>query len=143
MSRIDDLIDTLPALTDEKRALWATNAARVIARGPRRNRDYADALRVRDALLALDALRPAEAGLIAAAGLDWDRLLPGRTTFRGFDGGLRVARVTRIRPNRFVAEVNGAPLPAPFTTLSAARLAAAGAYHAGADDAPADLARAA
>ena len=78
-------------------------------------------------------------GLIAVAGLDWDRLIPGRTVFRGFDGGLRVARVTRLRPNRFVAEVNGAPLPAPFPTLSAARLAAAGAYHAGAEDAPADL----
>ena len=86
---------------------------------------------------------PAGNALITASGLDWDRTIAGRTSFRGFDGDRLVARVTRVRPGQFVVQVRGATLPRPHTTLSAARAAAAGALFAGAQDAPAALPRAA
>jgi hypothetical protein len=35
MSRIDDVIITVPTMTEAKRAIWSTNATRVIANGPR------------------------------------------------------------------------------------------------------------
>ena len=143
MSRIDDVITAIPAMTETKRAVWAANAARVIAKGPRRNPAHADALRLRDALAAFEATCPAGNALITASGLDWDRTIAGRTSFRGFDGDRLVARVTRVRPGQFVVQVRGATLPRPHTTLSAARAAAAGALFAGAQDAPAALPRAA
>ena len=34
MSRIDDVITAIPAMTETKRATWAVNAARVIAFRP-------------------------------------------------------------------------------------------------------------
>ena len=37
MSRIDDVITTMPTMTEAKRAIWSTNATRVIANGPRSN----------------------------------------------------------------------------------------------------------
>lgn len=70
MSRIDDVITAIPAIpamTETKRATWAANAARVIAKGPRRNPAHADALRLRDAITAFDAIRPAEDALFAGA----------------------------------------------------------------------------
>ncbi|EYD74043.1 hypothetical protein Rumeso_04414 [Rubellimicrobium mesophilum DSM 19309] len=143
MSRIDDVITAIPAMTAAKRAVWAANAARVIAKGPRRSPAYADALRLRDALTVFEAACPAEDSLIAACGLDWDRTTAGRTTFRGFDGGRLVARVIRVRPGKFIVQVRGAALPRPYTTLSAARAAAAEALHAGAEDARVALPRAA
>ena len=139
MISIDAVIESLPTLTETKRAVWAINAARVIAKGPRRNPAYANALRLRDAIAAFDATRPAEDGLISGCGLDWDRMVKDRTTFRGFDGDRLVARVTRVRPGQFVVQVRGATLPRPPTTLSAARAAAAEFVQAGAHDAPADL----
>ena len=143
MSRIDDVITAIPAMTETKRAVWAANAARVIARGPRRNPAHADALRLRDALTAFEATRPAEDALITVSGLDWDRTIAGRTTFRSFDGDRLVARVTRVRPGKFVVQVRGAALPRPYTTLCAARSAAAETLFAGAADAPVALPRAA
>jgi hypothetical protein len=139
MSRIDDLITAIPAMTETKRAVWAANAARVIAKGPRRNPAYANALRLRDAIAAFEATRPAEDHLIAACGLHWDRMVKERTTFRGFDGDLLVASVTRIKPGKFVVQARGTVLPQTYTTLSAARVAVAKAVQAGADDALADL----
>lgn len=135
MISTDVVIESLPTVTESKRATWATTAARVIARGPRRNPAYANALRLREAIAAFDATRPAENDLVAACGLDWDRMVKDRTTFRGFDGDRLVTRVTRIKPGTFVVQVHGATLSQPFTTLSAATEAA----QAGADDAPADL----
>lgn len=44
MSRIDNVITAIPAMTETKRAIWAAKAARVIAKGPRRNPAYANAL---------------------------------------------------------------------------------------------------
>jgi hypothetical protein len=143
MSRIEDVITAIPTMSEPKRVVWATNTARVISRGPRRNPAYTDALRLRDAIKTFEATRPAEDDLIAACGLDWDRAVKDRTTFRGFDGDRLIARVTRIQPGKFVVQVRGAALSQPFTTLSAARAAAAGAVQAGADDATADLPRAA
>jgi hypothetical protein len=143
MISIDAVIESLPTMSEFKRATWSTNAARVLARGPRRNPAYANALRLRDAIAAFEATRPAEDDLITTCGLSWDRMVKDRTTFRGFDGDNLVARVTRIKPGKFVAQVYGAALPQPFTTLSAARAAAAGAVQAGADDAPVALPRAA
>lgn len=143
MSHIDDVITAIPAMTETKRAVWAANAARVIARGPRRNPAHADALRLRDAIAAFEATRPAEDALITACGLDWDRAVKDRTAFRGFDGDRLVARITRVRPGKFVAQVRGAALPRPYATLSAARAAAAEALFAGVEDAPATLLRAA
>lgn len=143
MSRIDDVITAIPAMTETKRATWAANAARVIAKGPRRNPAHADALRLRDAIAAFEATRPAEDALITASGLDWDRAVKDRNSFRGFDGDRLVARITRVRPGKFVAQVRGAALPRPYATLSVARAAAAGALFAGAQDAPAALLRAA
>lgn len=125
MTYIDDTIAKLDTLTDTQRATWHANAERVIARGPRGNATYAPALRLRDAISAFEATRPAQAALIAADGLDWDRVQKGRTTFRGFAGAHLIARVTRIRPATFSAEVNGETLACTFTTLSAARTAAA------------------
>jgi hypothetical protein len=139
MSRINDVITAIPAMTETKRAVWAANAARVIAKGPRRNPAYANALRLRDAIAAFEATRPAVDALIAASGLDWDRTTAGRTTFRGFDGGRLVARVNRVRPGKFIVLVRGAVLPRTYTTLSAARAAAGESFRAGADDAPTDL----
>ncbi len=139
MSRINDVITAIPAMTETKRAVWAANAARVIARGPRRNPSYANALRLRDAVAAFEATRPAEDDLIAACGLDWDRMVKGRTTFRGFDGDHLVARVTRTKSGSFVVHVCGVALPLHFTTLSAARAAAAEDVQARADDTPVDL----
>jgi hypothetical protein len=143
MISIDAVIESLPTLTETKRATWATNAANVIAKGPRRNPAYANALRLRDALATFDATRPAEDDLIAACGLDWDRMVKGRTTFRGFDGDRLVARVTRTKSGKFVVQVCGVALPFRFTTLSAARAAAAESLQAGADDDPVALLRAA
>ena len=143
MSRIDDVITAIPAMTETKRATWAANAARVIAKGPRRNPAHADALRLRDAIAAFEATRPADDALITASGLDWDRAVKDRNSFRGFDGDRLVARVTRVRPGKFVVQVRGAALPRPHTTLSAARAAAAEALFPGAEDAPAALPRAA
>lgn len=137
MISIDAVIESLPTLTGSKRATWTMNAARVIARGPRRNPAYANALRLRDAIAAFEATRPAEDDLIAACGLDWDRMVKDRTTFRGFDKDRLVARVTRVRPGKFVVQMCGTTLPRPHTTLSAARAAAGEALHAGAEDAPA------
>ena len=37
MISIDAVIESLPILTETKRAVWAANAIRVIAHGPRRN----------------------------------------------------------------------------------------------------------
>ncbi len=139
MSRIDDVITAIPAMTETKRAVWAANAARVIAKGPRRNPAYANALRLRDAIAAFEATRPAEDDLISACGLDWDRMVKDRTTFRGFDGDRLVARVTRIKPGKFVVQARGTVLPRTYTTLSTARVAAAEAVQAGANDALADL----
>ena len=130
MHYTDDVIAKLDTLTDTQRATWLANANRLIARGPRRNATYAHALRLRDAINAFEAVRPAEADLIAASGLDWDRTLPGRTTFRGFAGTRLVGRVTRIRPATFNVEVNGESLTNTFATLSAARAAAAAAHTA-------------
>jgi len=143
MISIDAVIESLPTLTESKRAIWATNAARVIARGPRRNPPYANALLLRDAIAAFEATRPAEDDLITACGLDWDRVVKGRITFRGFDGDRLVARVTRTKSGKFVVQVCGTALPFRFTTLSAARAAAAESLQAGADDAPVALPRAA
>lgn len=143
MSRIDDVITAIPAMTEAKRATWAVNAARVIAKGPRRNPVHADALRLRDALAAFEAARPAANALITASGLDWDRTIARRTSFRGFDGDRLVARVTRVRPDKFVVQVRGVTLPRPYATLSAARAAAAVSLFAGAEDTPAALPRAA
>ena len=140
---IDDVITAIPAMTDSKRTTWATNAANVIAKGPRRNPAYANALRLRDTLAAFEATRPAEDDLIAACGLDWDRMVKDRTAFRGFDGDRLVARVTRTKSGKFVVQVCGTALPSRFTTLSAARAAAAEHLQAGADDAPVALLRAA
>lgn len=114
----------------------AINTARVFARGPLRNPAYATALRLRDDIVAFEATRPTEDDLIAACGVDWDRMVKDRTTFLGFDGD---SLVTRIKPGKFVVQVHGAALSQPFTTLSAARAAATKAARAGADDAPADL----
>ena len=130
MTYIDDVIAKLDTLTDTQRATWRTNAERVIARGPRRNAAYAPALRLRDAIAAFEATRPAEGTLIAACGLDWDRVLKGRTTFRGFAGARLVARITRVKPTMFTVQVNGETLARTFTTLSAARGAAAQAHTA-------------
>jgi len=143
MSRIDDVIIAIPTMIEGRRNIWATNAARVIARGPRRNPAYADALRLRDAIAAHEATRPAQHDLIGAWGLDWDRAIKDRTSFRGFDGDRLVARITRIKPGKFVVQVRGATLPRHFTTLSTARAAAAGTFHSGEDDTPAALPRAA
>lgn len=143
MSHIDDVITAIPTLSESKRGVWAANAARIIAKGPRRNPAHADALRLRDAIAAFEATRPAENALITASGLDWDRAVKDRTTFRGFDGDRLIARITRVRPGKFIVLVRGAALPRPYTTLSAARAAAAGALFAGAEDAPAALPRAA
>jgi hypothetical protein len=125
MTYIDDVIAKLDTLTDTQRATWRANAERVIARGPRRNAAYASALRLRDAIASFEAIRPAEGALIAACGLDWDRALKGRTTFRGFAGVRLVARITRVKPTTFTVQVNGETLACTFTTLSAARSAAA------------------
>lgn len=143
MSRIDDVITAIPAMTETKRAVWAANAARVIAKGPRRNPAHANALRLRDAIAAFEATRPAENALITASGLDWDRAVKDRTAFRGFDGDRLVARISRVRPGKFIVQVRGVALPRPFATLSAARAAAAVSLFAGAQDAPAALPRAA
>lgn len=143
MSHIDDVITAIPAMTEAKRVTWAANAARVIAKGPRRNPAHANALRLRDAIAAFEATRPAENALITASGLDWDRAVKDRTAFRGFDGDRLVARISRVRPGKFIVQVRGVALPRPFATLSAARAAAAGALFAGAQDAPAALPRAA
>lgn len=131
MTYIDDVIAKLDTLTDTQRATWRANAERVIARGPRRNAAYAPALRLGDAIAAFEATRPAEDALIAACGLDWDRVLKGRTTFRGFAGARLVARITRVKPTTFTVQVNGETLTHTFATLSAARGAAAGIYTAG------------
>lgn len=128
MTYIDDVIAKLHTLTDKQRATWYANAERVIARGPRRNAAYADAMRLRAAIAAFDATRPAESELITAAGLDWDRVVAGRNTFRAFDGDQLVARVVRTSPATFVVNVNGVTLPHTCTTLSAARVVAAEAY---------------
>jgi hypothetical protein len=143
MISIDAVIESLPILTETKRAVWAANAIRVIAHGPRRNPAYANAMRLRDAIAAFEATCPAEGDLITACGLDWDRTVKDRTSFRGFDGDRLVARVTRIKPGKFVVQVHGATLARTFTTLSVARTAAAGAVQSGAHDAPAGFARAA
>jgi hypothetical protein len=66
-----------------------------------------------------------------------------RSNFRGFQGDRLVARITRINPGKIIAQVRGVALPPPFTPLSAAQVAAAGALHARADDAIAALPRAA
>jgi hypothetical protein len=137
MISIDTVIDSLPVMPESKRAIWMTNATRVIARGPRRNPAYSSALRLRDSIAAFEATRPANSDLIAAFGLDWDRMVKDRTSFRGFDGAHLVARVTRIKPNKFVVQVQGVALSQPYTTLSAARAAASKALLAGAHDAPA------
>lgn len=125
MTYIDDVIAKLNTLTDKQRATWHANAACVIARGPRRNAAYAPALRLSDAIAAFEATRPNEDALIATSGLDWDRVVAERTTFRGFAGAHLVARVTRVKPATFAVQVNGETLARTFTTLSAARTAAA------------------
>lgn len=125
MTYIDDVIAKIDTLTEKQRATWHTNATSVIARGPRRNAAYAPALRLRDAIAAFEATRPDEDALMATSGLDWDRVVAGRTTFRGFAGARLVARVTRVKPATFAAQVNGETLARTFTTLSAARAAAA------------------
>lgn len=143
MSHIDDVIIAIPAMTETKRAVWSANAARIIANGPRLNPAYADALRIHNAIAAFEATRPAEDALIAACGLDWDRAVKDRSTIRGFDGDRLVARVTRIKPGKFCVEIDGSALTRSYSTLSAARAAAAEAHHAGAEDALAALLRAA
>ena len=136
MNVVDTVIENLTTLTDSKRAIWAANAARTVARGPRRNPSYADALRLRDAIATFEAIRPASIDLIHASGLDWDRTIKGRTRFRGFDGDRLVAHITRVAPSKFAVEINGALLPGTYTTLSTARAVAAeaprndGATHA-------------
>lgn len=142
MLNVDAVINSIPDMTEQKRATWSANAARVIARGARSNRDYANAVRIYEAIAAFEATRPASTQLVAASGLEWDRTTQGRTTFRGFDGSRLVARVTRVKPRKFVACVNGTDLPDTYPTLSAARIAAAEA-HAERHGASASLGRAA
>lgn len=127
MTYIDDVIAKLDTLTDKQRATWHANAERVIARGPRRNAAHASALRLRDAITAFEAARPDEDALITACGLDWERGVAGRTSYRGFDGERLVARV---KPAAFTVHVNGETLARTFATLSAARAAAAEAHTA-------------
>jgi hypothetical protein len=136
MTYIDDVIAKLDTLTEKRRATWHANAERVIARGPRRNAVYAPALRLRDAIAAFEAIRPEEDALIAACGLDWDRVIAARTTFRGFAGARLVAQITRIKPATFTIQVNGETLARTFTTLSAARAAAAQAHTADVRNSP-------
>ena len=135
MIYIDEVIAKLDTLTDTQRATWRSNAERVIAGGPRRNAVYAAALRLRDAIAVFEATRPDEDALIAACGLDWDRVVAGRTTFRGFAGVRLVAQVTRIKPAKFAVQVNAKTLPRTFAKLSAARAAAAEAHTADVRDA--------
>lgn len=130
MTYIDNVIAKLDTLTDTQRATWCANAKRVMARGPHRNAAYAPALRLHDAIAAFEATRPAEGALIAAFGLDWDRVLKGRATFRGFAGARLVVRITRTKPNTFTVQVNGEALGGTYTTLSAARAAAVAAHTA-------------
>jgi len=125
MINIDTVIESLPTLTDTKLAIWTTNADRVIARGPRRNPTYADAVRLRDAIEVFQATRPAESDLIAVCGLDWDRMVKGRVRFRGFDGDQLVARIIRARLRKFTVEVCGTAMSCTYATLSEARAAAA------------------
>lgn len=132
MIRIDDVIDSLPTMTEDKRATLAANAARLIARGPSRtNPRYADALRLHDAIVTFEAVRPANDALITASGLDWDRTTAGRTTFRGFDGDRLVARIVRVHPGTYALRLHGATLPRTLATLAAARAAAAAALQQG------------
>lgn len=136
MTYIDDVIAKLDTLTDTQRATWRTNAERVIARGPRRNTAYAPALRLRDVIAAFEATRPDEDALVTSCGLDWDRVIAGRTSFRGFAGARLVAQITRIKPATFTVHVNGKTLANTFTTLSAARAAAAEARTTNARNSP-------
>ena len=130
MGYIDDVIANMHALDENKRAVWLANAERTIAKGARGNAAYAGAQRLRAALLEFEATRPTDVNLIEAHGLEWDRAELGRTTFRGFCGERFVARVTRIKPRTFTVYAFGQRLPKTYTTLSAARAAAAGAYAA-------------
>lgn len=142
MLNVDAVINSIPDMTETKRATWSENAARIVARGAKFNRDYANAVRIYEAIAAFEATRPASTQLVAASGLEWDRTTQGRTTFRGFDGSHLVARVTRVKPRKFVVSVNGTDLPTTYTTLSDARVAAA-KTHAERHSAPASLGRAA
>lgn len=125
MTHIDDVIAKLHLLTDLQRTIWHSNAARVIAKGARRSAAYTNALRLHQAITDFESTRPAEAELIAASGLDWDHAIKERATFRGFHGHHLVARVTRVKPTSVSVTLDGATLPCTYTTLSAARAAAA------------------
>jgi hypothetical protein len=141
MWNIDKFLDSLHTLSDDARARWAENAEHVIAKGPhprtmganpkagRAQPDphYENALRVRDAIAALDAQRPADSELLRVAGLDWERSTAGRKRYRGFKEDRFVARVVRRAPGKFVVEVLGTVLPKTCRTLSEAREAAADA----------------
>ncbi|MDG3039814.1 hypothetical protein [Roseicyclus marinus] len=131
MSRIDDVISAIPTMTETKREIWAANAARVIARGPRRNPAHADAQRLQDAIEAFEATRPQHEDLTFACGLEWDRAIKDRNIFRGFDGDRLVARITRVKPGKFAVKVKGTVVGRTYSTLSAARAAAADAVRAG------------
>lgn len=128
MTYIDVVIAKLHTLTDKQRAIWHANAERVIARGPRRNAAYADALRLRHAIGVFETTRPAENRLINVAGLDWDRFVAGRSTFRAFDGDRLVAEVTRSKRATFIVAVIGSTTPHTCTSLCAARVVAADKY---------------
>jgi hypothetical protein len=124
MSRIDDVITAIPIMTVSKRALWSTNAGRVIAKGPHCNLAYAEALRLPGAIATHESARPLQGNMIATSGLDGDRL---------------VARITRIKTGMFIVRRHGATLLHSFFALPAARAAAAEAVFGRAADAPAAL----
>jgi len=130
MTYVNNVIAKPHNLTDKQHATRLANAERVIEKGARRNAAYKDAMRLRNAIATFEAIRPAEAELITASGLGWDRTVKERRTFRGFHGDRLEARVTRAKPPKFIVTVESNTLPGTFTTLSTARAAVATALAA-------------
>ncbi|HHX89579.1 MAG TPA: hypothetical protein GX700_07360 [Paracoccus sp.] len=89
MSHIDETIARIPAMSRKAREEWALKTRNMLKKSP----GHADALRLKSALEAAEAVRPPQARLEITGMLAWEKHQSGESTFRAFQGEREVGRI--------------------------------------------------
>lgn len=80
MSYIENIIASIPTMSRGKREEWASKAETTLKKSP----GHDEALRLLEALAAVEASRPPEDRLEVTGELAWEKHRHGETTFRAF-----------------------------------------------------------
>ena len=126
MTHYETLLANPAAIDARTREKTLANANK-IATQPRHPM-YKKAVALKAALDAAEAILPPAQDLVRAGALEWDRNSTRETRFRGFANGTFVAVVIREDAAKYRAEIGGVLLRETYTTITAARAAAAFAY---------------